>query len=69
MRVGDHGALALTDEGLRRAESRQRRCDFFESLLVRSGVAADTAAQEAQAVTHALSATSAEALKARLEAQ
>ena len=62
-----HGALALTDEGLRRAERWQRRCDCFERLLISSGVDPATAAREAQAVARALSAETGDAVTAYLE--
>ena len=65
--VEAHGALVLTDEGLRRAERWQCRCECFERLLTSSGIDPATAAQEAQAVARALSAETGDAVMAYLE--
>jgi len=67
VRVERQGALALTDEGLRRAVARRERQDYFRRLLTRSGVDAPSAEREAQAVSHALSAPSFDALRRYLE--
>ena len=61
--VERHGALTLSDAGERRAHAHLERCDFFQRLLIQSGVEAEAARQEADAITRALSGSSFEALR------
>lgn len=61
--VERHGALVLSETGSVRAHAQLERYLFIQGLLVRAGVAAEAARQEADAVTRALSGTSFEALK------
>lgn len=61
--VERHGSLVLSDEGSRRARIYLDRCDFFRMLLQESGVEADAASQEADAITRAMSGPSFEALR------
>ncbi len=61
--VERHGSLVLSDEGSRRAQAYLDRCNFFHMLLMESGVEADAARQEADAITRAMSGPSFEALR------
>lgn len=61
--VERHGSLVLSDEGSRRAQAYLDRCSFFHMLLMESGVEADAARQEADAITRAMSGPSFEALR------
>ena len=67
--VERHGALVLSPEGERRARSHLERCDYFRGLLLESGVEAEAARQEADAITRALSGNSFEALRSYLVSQ
>ena len=61
--VGSHGALTLTDAGERRGLEHRQRCDYFHSLLLRSGVEDDAATADASAITRAVSGESYKALR------
>ena len=61
--VERHGSLMLTEESSRRAQAHLERCDFFRTLLLESGVEAEAARQEADAITRAMSGASFEALR------
>ena len=67
--VERHGALVLSPEGERRARAHLERCDYFRGLLLESGVEAEAARQEADAITRALSGNSFEALRSYLVSQ
>ena len=67
--VERHGALVLSPEGERRARAHLERCDYFRGLLLESGVEAEAARQEADAITRALSGNSFEALRKYLVSQ
>ncbi len=67
--VERHGALVLSPEGERRARAHLERCDYFRWLLLESGVEAEAARQEADAITRALSGNSFEALRSYLVSQ
>ena len=61
--VERYGSLVLSEEGSRRAQAHLERCDFFRTLLLESGVEAEAARQEADAITRAMSGASFEALR------
>ena len=67
--VERHGALVLSPEGERRARAHLERCDYFRGLLLESGVEAEAARQEADAITRALSGNSFETLRSYLVSQ
>ncbi len=67
--VERHGALVLSPEGERRARAHLERCYYFRGLLLESGVEAEAARQEADAITRALSGNSFEALRSYLVSQ
>lgn len=67
--VERHGALVLSEEGERRARAHTERLSFFQSLLISSGVGAEDARQEADAITRAMSRASFEALRAYLNSR
>ena len=66
VRIGPHGALLLTESGERRAAGHRDSCDYFQWLLVQSGVVEPAARTEAAAITRALSRPSFEALQGYL---
>lgn len=67
--VERHGALVLSETGERRARAYMERCDFFHGLLEESGVEADCARAEADALTRAMSGRSFEALRRYLDSR
>jgi Mn-dependent DtxR family transcriptional regulator len=66
VRLGPHGALLLTETGERRATGHRDSYNYFQWLLVQSGVMEDDARTEAAAITRALSRPSFEALQCYL---
>ncbi len=69
VRIGNHGALLLTEDGQRRADAFHERYDFFHRMLTEAGVDENTARKEAGALAGSLSAASMEAVKKRLSAR
>ena len=43
VRIGNHGALLLTEDGQRRADAFHERYDFFHRMLTEAGVDENTA--------------------------
>ena len=69
VRIGNHGALLLTEDGQRRADAFHERYDFFHRMLTEAGVDENTTRKEAGALAGSLSAASMEAVKKRLSAR
>lgn len=69
VRVERQGALSLSAEGLRRARAHRERCFFIQDLLTQSGVEAEAARIEADAVTRAMSGGACDALRSYLSGQ
>ena len=67
--IGSHGALLLTEDGLRRASAFHERYDFFYRLLTEADVNEDTAKKEAGALAGCLSAASLDAVKKQMPAR
>ena len=65
VRIGNHGALLLTEDGERRASAFHERYDFFNRMLTEAGVDENVAKKEAGALAGCLSNPSLKAVKRR----
>ncbi len=65
--VDDEGFLSLTDAGLEVAEKMYERHNILSGLLVRLGVDAETATEDACKIEHVISDESFEAIKRYIE--
>ena len=64
--VGDGGALELTDVGLELAKKIYERHTVLTEMLVKFGVDADIAAEDACRIEHVISDETLDAIKAKL---
>ena len=69
IQVEENGALILTPEGEKQAEIYMERLTFFQEYLMKAGIDAFTAEQEALAIGHIISDSSFSLLKKCVEAQ